>query len=178
MALLLGQQLMADPHIKSPMDWLDHFTVIIYRLGFTFACPLVALLPWKSNLPAEQLIFVCAIMCASSLHIYMKSFRLLLQMATWIGLIFVLFGYPQIGLGGAFITLGGLCFKEYYCFKVPGLRLQPIILGALWFTLQFEIQLASQILATISATLFLIVSIAKWRMPRYFDIGDKNKYEV
>ncbi len=176
---------MADPHIQSPMDFLDHLTVIIYRSGLTLACPVIALLPWQANeLPWQtncntgHLVLICAVMCASSLHIYMKSFRLLLQMATWIGVIFVLTGYPAIALGGAFITLGGLCFKEYFCFRIPGLPLQPVILGTLWFTLQFEVITTSKILATISALLFLVVSIAKWRMPQHFDIGDKAKYEM
>ena len=169
---------MADPHIKPEMDWLDHLTVIIYRLGFTFCFPVIALLPWGLDYPIQNLVFVCAIMCASSLHIYMKPFRLLLQMATWVGLICVLLGYPEIGLGGAFITLGGLCYKEYFCFKVPGLPFQPLILAALWFSLQFDADLASKIFASASSLLFLIVSVAKWRMPRHFDIGDKTKYDV
>ena len=32
---------MADPHIKSPMDGWDYTTVIIYRLGFVFAVPML-----------------------------------------------------------------------------------------------------------------------------------------
>ncbi len=175
---------MADPHIKSPMDFLDSLTVIIYRLGLTLACPAIALLPWQSASSPwlithiDSLVVICAIMCASSLHIYMKSFRLLLQMATWIGIIFILMGYPAIGLGGALVTLGGLCFKEYLCFRIPGLPLQPIILGVLWFTLQYEISTTSKLLAVVSALLFLVVSVAKWRMPLYFDIGDKTKYDI
>ena len=169
---------MADPHIKSEMDWLDYVTVISYRLGFLLAVPTVLMLPWKSPYPVLQLCFIAAILCASSLHIYMKNFRLLLQAATWGGLIFFVLGFPIIGLGGVFITLGGLCFKEYFCFKVPGLRAQPLILAALWFSLVLNLELAAQILAAIAALLFLIVSIAKWRMPFHFDIGDKSKYEV
>ncbi|MDB1126205.1 DUF2301 domain-containing membrane protein [Vibrio algarum] len=76
------------------------------------------------------------------------------------------------------MTLGGLCFKEYFCFKVPGLPFQPLLLAALWFCLQIDADLASKILATLSSLLFLVVSIAKWRMPRHFDIGDKTKYDV
>lgn len=169
---------MADPDIKSPMDWLDHLTVIIYRLGFTLAFPCIALLPWQTGLPTQSLVLICAVMCASSLHIYLKSFRLLLQFATWIGLLCVLTGYPMIGLGGAFITLGGLCFKEYFCFRVPGLPLQPVILASLWFCLWFEQLTAAKILAAIAALLFLITSVYKWRMPLHFDIGDKSKYQV
>ena len=171
---------MADPHIKSEMDWLDHLTVITYRLGFVLAAPAIALLPWQteSGIPAEKLCFVAAMMCASSLHIYMKNFRLLLQAATWGGLVVALLGFPMIGLGGAFITLGGLCFKEYFCFKVPGLRAQPLLLAALWVCLVTGLMLPAQVLAALSALLFLVVSIAKWRMPMHFDIGDKSKYEI
>lgn len=169
---------MADPHIKSPMDSLDHVTVIIYRLGFTFSFPVITLLPWQLNYPIENLVMICAAMCASSLHIYMKSFRLLLQFATWVGLLCFVLGFPMIGLGGAFITLGGLCFKEYFCFKVPGLPLQPLILCALWFCLVFDAHLAAKILAAAAGALFLVTSIYKWRMPMHFDIGDKSKYEV
>lgn len=168
---------MADPHIQSPMDKLDYLTVIIYRLGFTFSTPVIALLPWYPELPLQLFVFMVAAMCASCLHIYMKSFRLLLQMATWIGLLCAISGFPMLGLGGVFITLGGLCYKEQYCFKITGLQFQPIILAALWFSLQFEQVLAAKVFAGIAALLFFITSIAKWRMPLHFDIGDKTKYE-
>ncbi len=169
---------MADPHIESPMDWIDHLTVIIYRLGLTLAFPVIALLPWNLDLPIQEMVFVCAVMCASSLHIYSKMFRLLLQMATWIGLIFVVLGFPMIGLGGAFITLGGLCFKEYFCFRIPGLPLQPLLLASLWFCMLFNLTTEAKFIAVASSLLFLMVSIAKWRMPRHYDIGDKSKFEV
>ncbi len=169
---------MADPHIESPMDFYDHLMVIVYRLGFTLACPAIALLPWEFDYPVDSFIFLSAVMCASSLHIYMKSFRLLLQFSTWVGLICFVFGFPNIALGGAFITLGGLCFKEYFCFKVPGLQFQPVLLAALWLFLKFDVSIAAKILAAISGCLFLVTSIYKWKMPRHFDIGDKTKYDI
>ena len=169
---------MADPHIKSQMDWLDYLAVVTYRMGFVLAAPSVLLLGWDTAYPARQMCFVAAAMCASSLHIYMKSFRLLLQAATWGGLLFYMFGFPMFGLGGALVTLGGLCFKEYFCFKVPGLPAQPLLLAGLWLSLVFHLATMAQILAGLSALLFLIVSIAKWRMPLHYDIGDKRKYEI
>ncbi|WP_319486824.1 DUF2301 domain-containing membrane protein [uncultured Cohaesibacter sp.] len=169
---------MADPHIKPEMDWLDYLSVCVYRMGFVLAAPSVLLLPWDTVYPAQKMCFVAAIMCASCLHIYMKPFRLLLQAATWGGLGCALFGFELFGLGGAFITLGGLCYKEYFCFRVPGLPLQPLFLAGLWFALALGILPFAQILAAIAALLFLIVSIAKWRMPLHFDIGDKSKYVV
>ncbi|EEX94768.1 hypothetical protein VIA_001928 [Vibrio orientalis CIP 102891 = ATCC 33934] len=44
--------------------------------------------------------------------------------------------------------------------------------------MMFDADIAAKIFAAISALLFLITSVYKWRMPRYFDIGDKAKYDV
>ncbi|MHA2937636.1 DUF2301 domain-containing membrane protein [Vibrio sp. RC27] len=169
---------MADPHIKSPMDWLDYTTIVIYRLGFTLVGPMVIALGWQLPIPAEPLLFLCGAMCASSLHIYMKNFRLLLQFATWVGLVCFILGAPMFGLGGIFITLGGLCYKEYFCFQIPGLRLQPILVALLWFGIACDWELVAKVSASLSGLLFLIVTIAKWRMPLHFDMGDKTRYEI
>lgn len=169
---------MADPHIKSPMDWIDYTSVVIYRLGLTLSGPMIIALGWQLPIPADKLLFLCGMMCASSLHIYMKNFRLLLQFSTWVGLLCFVFGAPMIGLGGVFITLGGLCFKEYFCFKIPGLRLQPLLVALLWFGLELDWVIVAKVCATLSGLLFFIVTIAKWRMPLHFDIGDKKRYEV
>ncbi|TCP97327.1 putative integral membrane protein [Cricetibacter osteomyelitidis] len=168
---------MADPHIQSPMDALDNLTVIIYRSGFVLAAIFTALLPFQPEI-AKIGILISAICCASSLHIYLKNFRLLLQMATWIALVFYLLGFPLIALGGALLTIGGLCFKEYFCFRVFGLNFQPIFVAGLWFSLAFRLSLGVQIFSAIAGLLLLVLSIQKWRMPLHFDIGDKTKYQV
>lgn len=168
---------MADPHIKSPMDFLDKLTVIIYRSGFVLATFATALLPFQPEY-GKLGIYLAAICCASSLHIYLKNFRLLLQMATWIGLACYLLGFPMLALGGALLTLGGLSFKEYFCFRIIGLNFQPIFVALLWLALVFNHLLAIQILSAIIALLLAILSIQKWRMPLHFDIGDKAKYQV
>lgn len=41
---------MADPHIKSPMDFLDYLTVIIYRTGFVIAALAVLTVSWYPDL--------------------------------------------------------------------------------------------------------------------------------
>ncbi|PWI31928.1 hypothetical protein DI392_18020 [Vibrio albus] len=169
---------MADPHIKPEMDRLDYLSVILYRSGFVLAFASVLLLPWRLDFPITEVTFLAAMLCASSLHIYMKTFRILLQMATWVGMICFIMGFPMFGLGGAFMTLGGLCYKEYFCFKVPGLQLQPLILAGLWLALFFEYSLLAKGLALVAGILLLIVSVAKWRMPLHFDIGDKSKYQI
>ena len=167
---------MADPHIKSPMDTWDYISVIIYRMGFVIATIAVVLLPYYPQ--AELGILLAASCCASSLHIYLKQFRLLLQMATWVALLCYIFGLPALALGGAFMTLGGLCFKEYYCFRIIGLNAQPLFFPLLWLFLQINFTLGAQILSIIMTALLFLLSIQKWRMPLHFDIGDKAKYQV
>ncbi len=168
---------MADPHIKSAMDVWDYLTVILYRCGFILAAIMTALLPYYPA-TAQLGILTAAALCASSLHIYLKHFRLLLQMATWVALLCQIFAFHYLALGAAFFTLGGLCFKEYFCFKVFSLNLQPLLLALLWFALVFSISLLSQIMSLICALLFLTLAVQKWRMPLHFDIGDKRKYQV
>ncbi|MCX2960503.1 DUF2301 domain-containing membrane protein [Rodentibacter caecimuris] len=168
---------MADPHIQSPMDIWDKITVIIYRLGFIIAAFSILLLTWLPSL-AEITVLIAAICCASSLHIYLKHFRLTFQFATWLGLVCYILGWHELALGGAFVTLGGLCFKEYFCFRVPLLNLQPIFVAILWFAWVFEGGIITRILSIIVGMLMLLLAIQKCRMPLHFDIGDKTKYQV
>ncbi|WP_443091051.1 DUF2301 domain-containing membrane protein [Basfia succiniciproducens] len=168
---------MADPHIRSPMDAWDYLTVCIYRSGFVLAAIFTALLPYYPDI-AQTGLLVAAVFCASSLHLYLKNFRLILQFATWIALLCRLFSQPELAFGGALLTLGGLCFKEYFCFRILGLNLQPVFVALLWGSVVLEFSLAINILSAISAVLFLLLSIQKWRMPLHFDIGDKTKYQV
>jgi uncharacterized integral membrane protein len=160
------------------MDALDCLQVVLYRCGFTLACPAVGLLPWQSAWPLVEATLVCATICAANLHIYAKGFRLLLQFATWTALLLAIMGVPAIALGLAFVTLGGVCYKERYCFEIPGLQLQPIILALLWFALAMDLDLAARVLSAFAALLFAVTGAAKWRMPLHFDIGDKSKYQI
>lgn len=168
---------MADPHIQSPMDWSDYLTVIIYRCGFVLAAIMTALLPYDPAIAYLGLL-TAALCCASSLHIYLKNFRFVLQFATWVALLCHLYGMPQLALGGALVTLGGLAFKEYFCFRIIGLNFQPIFLALLWFADRFNYVLFFNGLSVISALLFALLAIQKWRMPLHFDIGDKRKYQI
>lgn len=167
---------MADPHIQSPMDIWDKLGVVVYRSGFVVATVAFALLPWQPTV-AYLGLFIAATLTASSLHIYMKSVRTILQYSAWIGLVVALLGAPLWGLGFALVTLGGLAFKENFCFKVIGLNFQPIICFFLWLSLALHWSPAVMVLALVSALLFAQLSVKKMQMPLHFDIGDKTKYE-
>ncbi|MBN6066523.1 hypothetical protein HYE66_08690 [Aggregatibacter actinomycetemcomitans] len=168
---------MADPHIKSPMDVWDYVTVIVYRSGFTLAVPMLLMLPWYPA-TAQIGLLIAATFCAACVHLYMKNFRYLFQFAMWLGLLCQILGFPQLALGAAFLVLGGLSYKEYFCFRVFALNLQPLFFAILWFALLFHLTWLSTLLSLVTGILILLLSIQKWRMPLHFDIGDKSKYQV
>ncbi|RRN03434.1 hypothetical protein EIM44_07140 [Bibersteinia trehalosi] len=168
---------MADPHIKSPMDFWDYLTVIIYRNGFVLAAMMLLLLPFQSSM-AQVGLLIAGTMLASSLHLYLKNFRYLFQFVMWIGLLCQVFSVENLALGASFFVLGGLCYKEYFCFRVWGLNFQPILLAVLWLAVVLQISWLFLPLAILCSILTLFLSVQKWRMPLHFDIGDKGKYQV
>lgn len=169
---------MADPQVKSPMDSLDYLTVIIYRLGYVLATIMVPLLLVKHSHPYYVGVLIAATMLASSVHLYLKNYRILFQYAMWVGLILAVTHHHWLALGAAFFVIGGLCFKEYFCFRVFGLNYQPIFMVLLWLALALHWHVISYILTVIVTVLLLILTIQKWRMPLHFDIGDKSKYQI
>lgn len=168
---------MADPHIQSPMDFWDYLTVSIYRSGFVLATVMMLLLPYAAEI-AQQGFLIAGVMLASSVHLYLKPYRYVFQFAVWIGLLCQIFGLPLLAFGAMLFVIGGLSYKEYFCFRVFALNLQPIFFAVLWFALLFNITWLSSLLCFITGLLILLLSIQKWRMPLHFDIGDKTKYQV
>lgn len=168
---------MADPHIQSPMDVIDYLTVIIYRSGFVIATIMLFLLPYYADI-AQLGLFVAGVMLASSLHLYAKLFRVFFQFSAWLGLLCAIFHFPLLALGAMLLVIGGLSYKEYFCFKVFGLNFNPLFVAALWFAVALEWSVLVQILSLICGLLLLVLSIQKWRMPLHFDIGDKSKYQI
>lgn len=168
---------MADPHIQSPMDFWDYLTVIIYRSGFVVVGVMLLILPF--NLPlAQGGLLIGGAMLASSLHLYLKSYRLGFQFVLWIGLLCQIFAAEMLALGAVFVVLGGLCYKEHFCFRVFGLNFQPLLLALLWFMQLLQIQPLICPLAIVSGLLTLFLALQKWRMPLHFDIGDKRNYQL
>ena len=168
---------MADPHIRSPMDLWDCLTVILYRCGFSLATVMLFLLPYRPE-TAHAGLLISGVMLASSLHLYLKSFRLIFQFSAWLGLLCEIFGLSLLASGAMLLVIGGLSYKEYFCFKVPGLNLQPFLVALLWSSLAFDWTLSVRILSLLCGVLLALLTVRKWRMPLHFDIGDKTKYQV
>ncbi|PVZ68833.1 DUF2301 domain-containing membrane protein [Pelagibaculum spongiae] len=170
---------MADPHIKPVMDALDYITVVIYRSGFVVGgIALLGSLLW--GVEASMLPFLtAAAMCASSLHIYDKKIRSILQFAAWVGLLLASWQIlPMLAFGAGLLVMGGLSYKEYFCFKVPGLQAMPIWVAVLWLLQLFDLTLLANIGGSACGGLLLLLAWKKWQMPLHFDIGDKSNYQI
>lgn len=168
---------MADPHIQSPMDFWDYLTVVLYRTGFSVAAFSLAIFPYWQSV-AHVLLLVSGVLLASSLHLYVKSIRLLFQFAMWIGLLCQIFDLGSLAIGAVFLVVGGLCYKEHFCFRVWGLNFQPILLALLWVAIYVELRPLVVILCSVCGLWIFFLTFMKWKMPMHFDIGDKRQYQI
>ena len=170
---------MANPEIESPLDGIDKLTVSLYRLGLSAAallllCRGAALLSGMALLPSAQWLMSLAVasaICGFSLHIYDKRIRLILQGFGWGAL-------ALAAVGAALATRSGLAFKEQFCFAIPGIKLVPVLLPALWLLEWLRVEWAAALVALVCGALLTLLALAKWRMPLHFDIGDKGRYQI
>ena len=169
---------MADPHIKCDLDILDKLTVILYRSAFTLAAVIMAIIGSETNTATPFLVIV-ALLASTTVHIYDKRFRWLIQGAGLFAAIWFMAGLWQpLALGAALFVFSALSIKEYFCFKVKALLLTPIILAGFWFCLVFNLISIAIGFAVVGAALLAFAAFSKWRMPLHFDIGDKSRYQV
>lgn len=181
---------MADINIKEKLDMLDRIQVILYRTGimlsgFALFLPITNTFFNGSIFYFQPTLILACILIASSLHIYSKVIRYLLSHATWLALvIFTMNQLLELQLhpgwinGFLLITLSGIAFKESFCFNIPGLKLMPLILLTATIAQLNNAQPVFIATCSVAALLTLFMSIAKWRMPLHFDIGDKSKYQI
>ena len=178
---------MANPEIESELDGIDRVSVCLYRLGFSLAallllCRGVSLLIGQDILSHRSWLTALVVgsgLCGFCLHIYDKRVRFLLQGFAWGGLMLAVAGAPDaLVLGAALATLSGLAFKEQFCFAIPGIRLLPLLLPLLWLLEGLRLGWGAAPVALVSGALLALLSLAKWRMPLHFDIGDRSRYQL
>jgi len=180
---------MADPHIVEPLSTFDRATVRMYRAGLTLQA--VALVASALFADASWLWWGYAgavMLSAWTMHLYARGVRFVLHGVVWVGLWLlaspmalspeVAYWVHRAGLGLLFVATSGWALKERHCFRVPGMRAVPLLLaGSLWpiFWRQGE---PDPLFLVPSGIMLLVLSVAKWRMPLHYDIGDKRAYEV
>ena len=86
------------------------------------------------------------------------------------------------GLGFLFVALSALALKERFCFRIPGLRLVPLLLALSLIPLLLDqgatsgqneggAGIVAAALLAPAAVVYGLLAIAKVRMPLHFDIG-------
>lgn len=180
---------MANIEHQETLDSLDKLSVCLYRLGISlFALTLIALamVVYGVFLQGYQWaltsICVAGALSAANVHIYSKRVRVVICWSSWIGLILMVSDFELsrvwLALGFIFVTFSGIALKESFCFKVPGLKLVPVLLATATFSFWYELPILAALSMLIAGLIMGYLSIAKWRMPLHFDIGIKDNYEV
>lgn len=182
---------MADPNIKETLDMLDKVTITLYRLGMLISGLALALLAVQQlfyPLWFKQVLILIALgamLQASSLHIYDKKIRWLLVSASWLGCWLLSISFLTTGLWVAYLSLGafiitfsGLAYKESFCFSLSILKSIPILLVISWGAVILSLNEWATAGLLLSAGLYLYMAWRKIMMPRYYDLGDRSKYEI
>ncbi len=183
---------MADIDYQETLDFWDKLSVSLYRSGISlFSFTLIGLSALTSGWLGELdeyyrsglvMVAIAAALSAANIHIYSKLVRLIISWSSWIGLLLMLSDVDLVrvwlSLGFVFVTFSGIALKESYCFKVPGLKLVPVLLAASSFALCFGFLIIAAIAMLLAGIIMGYLSIAKWKMPLHYDIGIKANYEV
>lgn len=189
---------MADPQHTPHMSTLDNFTVILYRIGLlTMAVStLLFIIEKLSHTPLLQQFYlptfaIGAALSSGNVHLYDVRFRWFIPLMSWLGFIFLAVSYGiksetsslshimETGSLGFFYAGAGMfAVKEQFCFKIPGLQTVPFLLAASIGCRFFHMEMFESIILIPASILLLILSIAKWKMPLHFDVGDKTKYTM
>jgi uncharacterized integral membrane protein len=190
---------MADPDHTPTLDGFDELTVRLYRSGLTiaaFSLVLIGLLQlgrglglsepppiWETRTWLLCLIGTAGAIC--NMHLYDKRIRWFVGVCGWIGAVFLVSsGGPEskwlfhAGLGFIFVSLSAYALKEQFCFRIPGLRLVPLLLATSLLPMLGGQPVFSGLLLLISGLIYSALVIAKWRMPLHFDVGDKSHYQI
>jgi uncharacterized integral membrane protein len=187
---------MASPDHIPEMDFFDRLTVILYRSGLSLfalsiALESIELLSNHGVLGAWYLPLVAASsgIANANIHLYDPRFRWFFPLTSWLGFIVLAFTLPVrspelatwlsvFSLAFFYAAASMFALKEYFCFRVPGLPLMPILLGGALLLRCSGFSAGEGFLLTVAAFLYIWMAWAKWKMPLHFDIGDKSMYKI
>jgi len=193
----------ADPHVIEDLDGFDRLTVALYRTGLglsglgvlglsgLYLARALGVSIGRDGLTAALLGTTMAIaLSAACVHLYDKRIRWFIAGCAPLGLALQAVGlalpspfwlaWPvQVaGVGFALVSLSALAFKEWFCFRIPGLRLVPVLLGLGTLPVVLDWDLGVPVLWGPAGLLVVALTVAKLRMPLTHDIGDRSRYQV
>ncbi|MGL1902570.1 MAG: DUF2301 domain-containing membrane protein [Fibrobacterales bacterium] len=187
---------MANPEHLPEMHSFDKMTVSLYRIGLVIVG--LSSLIYSVEFFAEwsilgdwylPIVAMGAALASANIHLYDPRFRWLIPLMSWIGL--VIFGISTridnvwfhehaelAALGFFYAGTGMMAFKEYFCFKIPGLPFVPFLFAFAIGAFLFSFDTAAYLAVGIASLLYSWLAVAKWTMPLHYDIGDKDQYGV
>lgn len=181
----------------------DKREVLFYRLSI-LSCGLffsLGLIQWLNNGSSQVWISFAGLIISlgSSLkwiHIYLRPLHKALIFFWAIGCIGIFIAVYHFGLtnfiyglkenpkwlffvGPIFVSLTGIGFKEFFCFRRPeAIGITIIIpIAFIGHLTEFTSEKITFILFIISASLLLILGIRKFDLPAEADIGDKSVFD-
>jgi uncharacterized integral membrane protein len=170
------------------LDGDDRVSVRLYRLGLVLAAAgltwlSVALLSGRDTSVPTWIVILATAIAVAHLHLYAKHIRRWITWAGWSSVVLAAAPVPWAvvdvaALGCAFVALSALALKEQYCFKIPFLRLQPVVLATSVAALLLGWAGPAGVLLAIAALLQALMAYAKLRMPLHYDIGNKAAYQI
>lgn len=194
---------MADPDHIPVLDGFDRMTVVLYRLGIALAAVglltvavlygvrlALIFLPWWTGALAWAGVGAAVALSAANLHLYVKTVRWVLAGAAPLGLVLQVAALSMpdnwagawvlqvAGLGFVFVTLSGIALKERFCFRIPGLRLVPVLLAGGLVPVLIDWPAGVSVAYGLAGVVVAWLAVAKWTQPLGFDVGDKSRYQV
>lgn len=175
---------MADPHHIEPLDGFDRLTVRAYRAGLLLAPVALGWLAVEPQAAHARWLATAAIaLSVVHLHLYDRKIRWVIQGLTAAGL--AISAAPTadptvlaLGHGLLLAALSALVLKEWFCFRIPLVRLTPLTLAAAVTLAWGDALPAAQIAYGLGALGVALIAVAKLRMPLTHDIGDRSRYQV
>lgn len=184
---------MANPEHTPELDGFDQITVAAYRVGLALATVGVAWTGarlwrgWDVGV-AGWLLWAGVVLSVGHLHLYDKRVRWAIAWMAWGGLLLAAAGgwvgddlrpWTTLAAHGLVLAaLSGLVLKEWFCFRIPGVRLVPVALaGAVLAQAMGRGDVAGPLLVASSIGI-AAVAAAKARMPLGHDIGDRSRYQI
>ncbi len=183
---------MANPEFQEELDTLDKISVCLYRMGislFSVSCLMAGALSYEGitlasvTSPFDKwvfwLILVSTVLSAANIHVYDKTVRTVIMWSGWLSLLLIVISVPTwVSLGFCFVVFSGIALKESFCFKVPGLKLIPVLLVIAVFCTALHQLPVLAILYMVIGSIMGFLSFKKWQMPLHFDIGVKANYQI
>lgn len=180
---------MAHPDHIEPLDTFDRRSILAYRTGLVLSSVGLVLMALQLSLRHDvrrpmALVVFAVILSVGNMHLYDKRVRWVIAWLGWSSLL--AFGVADLsprfmgslGLGLSLAALSALVLKEWFCFRIPLVRLTPVVLAVGVISRYAGGERLAALCLGLGACGVAAVAIAKLQMPLTHDMGDRRHYQI